>query len=200
MADLQPLIRQAAPVLVAGCAIVVLLAVLVNFVLAPPASAIRSERRSLVATGTMMGFFGIFYVLLRLQVGVVRLPPPAAHALLDVGLVLVLLGTGVQVSGRIALGRQWGNHVIVYQDHALVSTGLFRWIRHPLYASLVWMACGAALVFANAAALAATLGIFLPAMVHRARQEEAALMSHFPGYADYRRRTGMLVPWPWPRK
>lgn len=200
MGDLQTLLRHAAPVLVAGCAVVVLLAVLVNVVLAPPSSTIRSEHRSPVATGTMLGFFGILHVLLRLQLGVVRLPALAAHALLDIGLVLVLLGTGVQVMGRIALGRQWGDHVIVYQDHALVSTGMFRWVRHPLYASLVWMACGAALVFANAAALAATLGIFLPAMVYRARQEEAVLMSLFPAYADYRRRTGMLVPWPWPRR
>ena len=42
--------------------------------------------------------------------------------------------------------------------------------------------------------LLAALGVFLPAMAYRARQEETALAAEFPAYAEYRRRTGMFFP------
>lgn len=193
---LQGLLRAAAPGAVALCTAAALLAVAANFLLARPPSTIRSEQKSVVATGSMLAYFAVLYGVLRFHVGEVRLPAGLAEVLLDAGLGLLLLGTAVNVGGRFALGGQWGNHVVLYQDHALVTTGVFRWVRHPLYASLLWMACGAALIFANAAALAATLGLFLPAMIYRARQEEAALLTLFPGYAEYRRKTGMLLPWP----
>jgi protein-S-isoprenylcysteine O-methyltransferase Ste14 len=85
----------------------------------------------------------------------------------------------------------------------LVTHGVYRWLRHPLYASLVWMFTGAALLFLNPLALAANLGVFLPAMIYRGHQEEVALTGEFPAYAEYRRHTGMLVPKlspPWNRK
>ena len=197
---LQALVTQAAPAVVALCTAVALLAVAANFLLAPPPSTIQAEKKSVVATGTMLAYFGVLYLLLRFQLGVVLLPATLAKVVLDLGLALILVGTVVNVLGRIALGGRWGNHVVLYQDHALVRTGMFRWVRHPLYASLIWMACGGSLVFSNLAALGATLCVFLPAMIYRARQEEAALITLFPGYAEYRRTTGMLVPRPWPPK
>ncbi len=196
--SLQALIRQVAPAIVAICTGAALLAVAANFVFAPPPSTIQSEKKSAVATGTMLVYFVVLYLLLRFHIGEIRLPARTSNVLLDFGLALLLVGTVVNILGRVALGGQWGNHVVLYKDHALVSSGMFRWVRHPLYASLIWMASGASLVFSNVAALGATLCIFVPAMIYRARQEEAALIILFPGYADYRRKTGMLVPWPWP--
>lgn len=197
---LQDMVRQAAPAVVALCTAAALLAVAANFLFAPPSSSIQTEKKSVVATGTMLVYFMVLYLLLRFHVGAVLLPERIANVLLDLGLALILVGTVVNVMGRVALGGQWGNHVVLYKEHAMVSTGMFRWVRHPLYASLIWMACGASLIFSNIAALAATLCVFLPAMIYRARQEEVALITLFPGYAEYRRKTGMLVPWPWPHK
>lgn len=197
---LQAMVRHAAPAIVALCTGAALLAVAANFLFAPPPTSIQTEKKSFVATGTMLVYFMVLYLLLRFHVGAILLPERIANVLLDLGLALLLLGTVVNVMGRVALGGQWGNHVVLYKEHAMVSTGMFRWVRHPLYASLIWMACGASLIFSNMAALVATVCIFLPAMIYRARQEEAALITLFPGYAEYRRKTGMLVPWPWPHK
>ena len=195
---LQATIRHAAPAVVALCTAAALLAVAVSFLFAPPPSTIRAEKKSVVATGTMLGYFVVLYLLLRFQVGVIALPAGLAVVLLDLGLALMLAGTVVNVLGRVTLGGQWGNHVVLYQNHAMVNSGVFRWVRHPLYGSLIWMACGAACIFSNLAALVATLCVFVPAMIYRARQEEAALITLFPGYAEYRRKTGMLVPRLWP--
>jgi len=179
--------------IVAFSATLALAAVFTNFLLAKDRSAMRSEQRSPVATGTMLGFFALLYLILRLRVTERPVPPWVLIA----GLVLLVAGTAVNLLGRLNLGGNWGDQVVVYHDHTLVARGAYRWVRHPLYASLVWMGVGAALVFGNPLALAAVLGLFLPAMRFRARQEETVLTQRFPGYAQYQRSTGMFLPKPW---
>ena len=186
------------------CAFATLTAVLVNFLVAQRTSAVKRERRSVVATGTMLGFFAVFAGLIRFRIGAVEVLPPAAwRAAATAGLALMVSGATVNILGRLALGANWGDHIRIYRNHGLVTRGAYRLVRHPLYASLIWMACGASLVFENPLALLAALGVFLPAMAYRARLEETALAAEFPAYAEYRRRTGMFFPklsHPWNRK
>lgn len=111
------MVSQTAPAVVAMCTAVALLAVAANFLLAPPPSTIKAEKKSIVATGTMLAYFVVLYLLLRFQVGGVLLPAIMANVLLDLGLALILVGTVVNVLGRVALGGRWGNHVILYKDH-----------------------------------------------------------------------------------
>ena len=170
-----------------------LAAVFLNFQLNPKSRAVRAKRKSVVETGSMLAFFVGFYLLVRFRVGM-RVIPGAYLPLAVAGLVLVVIGAAVNIMGRLALGRNWGNQVIIYEDHSLVTGGIYRLVRHPLYASLVWMFTGAALVFQNWAALLAALFVFLPGMFYRATQEEKTLKAQFPEYENYRQRTGMLFP------
>jgi protein-S-isoprenylcysteine O-methyltransferase Ste14 len=182
-----------ASLIVTLCAVSVLTAVFVNFQLARESRAVRAKRKSVVETGSMLGFLAGFYLLVRLRVGVHEIPglyKPLAIA----GLLLVVLGAVVNIMGRFALGRNWGNQVVIYEDHSLVTGGVYRIVRHPLYASLVWMFLGASLVYQNWAALLATALVFIPGMFHRAKQEETALVGRFPDYERYRNTTGMLFP------
>ena len=76
----------------------------------------------------------------------------------------------------------------------LITIGAFRYIRHPLYSSLLFLAWG---VFFKVPALwglllAAAATIFL---VATARIEEQENIRYFgPGYQEYMRRTKMFVP------
>jgi protein-S-isoprenylcysteine O-methyltransferase Ste14 len=189
----NPSLAAVARFAVAFATALALAAVLLNFLLARGRDRIKSERRSPVATATMLGFFAGLYLILRFHLGEVPVPAGVVGA----GLALLGAGTLFNLMGRFNLGGNWGDHVVIYQDHTFVARGAYRWVRHPLYASLIWMASGASLILGNPVALAAVLGIFLPAMVYRARQEEAALIETFPGYAAYRRVTGMFLPTPW---
>jgi protein-S-isoprenylcysteine O-methyltransferase Ste14 len=186
------------------CAFTTLTAVLLNFLLAQRVTAVKRERRSVVATASMLGFFGGFFCLLRFGIGAVgNLPLAVTRPAAVLGLTLIVAGTIMNLLGRIALGTNWGDHIRIYRNHGLVTGGVYRRLRHPLYASLLWMFSGAALLFLNPLALAANLGVFLPAMLYRARQEENALAAEFPPYAEYRRRTGMFLPrlpFSWNRK
>jgi protein-S-isoprenylcysteine O-methyltransferase Ste14 len=182
-----------ARLLVTVCTVLVLMAVFTNFWLARESHEIQSRRSSIVATGSMLLFLLGFYLLIRLQIGAYKISAiyyPAAIF----GLVLLLLGTTVNITGRFALGRNWGNQVIIYEDHRLVTNGIYRIVRHPLYAGLIWMFTGASLVFQNWAALLATIFVFLPGMYYRAKLEENALAAQFPDYEEYRNRTGMFFP------
>lgn len=179
--------------IVTFCTVLVLTAVFLNFALARDGHAAQRRRKSIVATGSMLAFFVGFYWLIRLRIGTSEIPGiryPAAF----IGLSLLLMGTLVNVTGRVALGRNWGNQIIIYQDHKLVTRGVYRIVRHPLYAGLIWMFTGAALIFQNWAALASVIFIFYPAMYYRAKLEENALVARFPDYVDYRNRTGMFFP------
>jgi protein-S-isoprenylcysteine O-methyltransferase Ste14 len=182
-----------ARLLVTLCTALVLTAVFINFMLAKESHAVHSRRKSAIATGSMLAFFVGIYLLIRFRVGVCEIPAiyyPAAIF----GLMLLFLGTAINIMGRFALGRNWGNQVIIYEDHKLVTGGVYRVVRHPLYAGLIWMFIGAALVFQNWTALAATVFVFLPAMFYRAKLEEKILAAQFPTYSDYRNQTGMFFP------
>jgi protein-S-isoprenylcysteine O-methyltransferase Ste14 len=79
------------------------------------------------------------------------------------------------------------------QDSALVETGIYGVIRHPLYLAVFTTGLGWAVATASApAALAAALlGLWLDA---KARREEHWLTDAFPGYAAYRGRTHRFIP------
>lgn len=75
----------------------------------------------------------------------------------------------------------------------LVEIGLYRWIRHPIYLGVILTALGAALVHGHwlGILLAVVLWLFF---TYKSGFEERWLMRVYPGYADYRRRTGRFVP------
>lgn len=194
--DLPGWVRTVAAVVTASAAAVVVAAVAFNFFEAGRARRTPEHReRSAVATGTMTAFFLALWALLRTGVGAVPVHSPVLSALLGLlGALIVVAGAAVNVAGRFRLGGGWANHVTVYVDHRLVTDGVFGLVRHPLYGSLVWMALGASVEFANPLAALAVALVFLPMMVFRARQEERALAARFPEYAGYGQRVGMLFP------
>ena len=175
------------------CTFAALTAVAINFQLAKADHSIHAKKRSVVETGSMLGFLLGFYLLVRFHIGAHTIKSVYAPSLV-IGMGLLIAGTIVNIMGRLALGNNWGNQVIIYQDHTMITGGAYRLVRHPLYASLIWMFIGAALVFQNWAALLATLAVFVPAMYYRGHQEETALLKQFPAYAEYQRKTGMLLP------
>lgn len=191
------MVPPAANAVVRLSAAAVVCAVLANFAAARQERAVRAERRSPVATASMSAFFLLLWALIHWHLGEVRPLPAAARA---AGLALVAGGALVNLWGRLALARNWSNQVRIYADHALVRSGPFAFVRHPLYASLMAMGAGAALVYANPAVLLAVLVVFIPAMRWRAGLEERALAARFPDYARYQEATGMFLPRVRPRR
>lgn len=182
-------------VVIGLCVLAVFTAVLIDFAEYHGRPRAKTVRRSIVDTASMTAFFIGLYALIRLRIMELHIPWPAARITMVVaGLVVIVLGCWVNIAGRLRLGRNWANQVTIYDDQKLVTAGVYGFVRHPLYASLVWMFYGACLVYANLSAVLATTLVFVPFMYYRAGQEEALLEKEFPGYPAYRSRVGMFFP------
>jgi protein-S-isoprenylcysteine O-methyltransferase Ste14 len=77
----------------------------------------------------------------------------------------------------------------------LVTSGIYRLIRHPLYASLLLLAWGVACKQPNGLSLAlgglASLALWLTA-----KRDEAECLQQFgEAYRDYMQRSKMFIPW-----
>ena len=83
------------------------------------------------------------------------------------------------------------------RTETLVKTGIFRYIRHPMYSSLLFLSWGALLKSVTVVTLLLTVAATL-ALVVTARFEEAENLARFgEQYRNYMRRTRLFVPFLW---
>jgi len=177
------------------CIFAVIAAVTADFAFFQENNRPKKEKKSPVATFTMFCFSFLFYSIEKNGWGAVLIDGHNIRAvMIVVGMVLMITGAIVNISGRFKLGRNWSDNIKIYLGHTLVSEGVYGLVRHPLYASLIWMFYGSALIYSNWMAFLANTLIFLPAMHFRAKQEEKMLVQEFSAYKDYQRRVGMFFP------
>jgi len=94
-----------------------------------------------------------------------------------------------------SLGRNVSETVLTKRDHALVTTGPYRWIRHPLYLTGVMVFASIGLMAANWFVLMMALLTLFGVLVIVIPREESALVEKFGDtYTAYRARTGRLLP------
>ena len=110
------------------------------------------------------------------------------------GVVILAVGGVLRIWPMFVLGRRFSGLVAIQPGHELVTSGPYRWVRHPSYLGQMVAMVGWALVFRSSVGVIATaLGFFL--LRDRMDDEEALLASEFgPAYEDYRGRTSRLVP------
>jgi protein-S-isoprenylcysteine O-methyltransferase len=125
-----------------------------------------------------------------------RLPHPQMFYV--AGLILLVLGLIVRGLAIIHLGRFFTVDVAIAHDHQLITTGPYRFIRHPSYTGTLLVFLGFGLCMLNIFSLAA---VFIPisiAFLWRMRVEEAALREAFGDrYLTYASRTRRLIPLVW---
>lgn len=93
------------------------------------------------------------------------------------------------------LGRNWSATLKIRTEHSLVTKGVYRHIRHPMYAAHLLWAIAQALLLSNWLAGWALLVTFVPVYLVRAPKEEQMMLEHFgEEYREYMSRTGGLIP------
>ena len=95
-----------------------------------------------------------------------------------------------------ALGRNWSLSLEVREDHKLVTDGIYRHVRHPMYTAFWLWAVAQALLLPNWIAGLAGLVGFGTLYVLRVGQEERLMLDTFgDAYRAYMARTARLIPW-----
>lgn len=170
-------------------------AILIDFVLYDSRKEVKAKKRSIVATSTMILFYIGYMQMVRFHI--LQLDPLLPKWASMIGIVMIYLGSATNIIGRLTLKANWSDHIKIYNDHTLITHGIFRYVRHPLYASLFVMLFGGALVFSNIACVLLTAFVFIPFMTYRAKQEEKMLIEAFSEYRAYKSKTGMFFPKFW---
>jgi protein-S-isoprenylcysteine O-methyltransferase Ste14 len=109
----------------------------------------------------------------------------------------MLYGFGVWLFFRAHadLGKYWSPGLEIKPDHQLVTTGVFKWVRHPMYAAFVAIAIAQVFMLQNWIVGPAFLILAIPFYLHRVKREESQLIRHFgDAYRVYMEETNALFP------
>ena len=113
-----------------------------------------------------------------------------------IGLILFVLGLIVRWVAIIHLGRFFTVNVAIAEDHQLITTGPYRYVRHPSYTGTLLIFLGFGLCTLNLFSLAAIVLPITAAFLWRMHIEETALREAFgERYREYTVATARIVPW-----
>lgn len=109
------------------------------------------------------------------------------------GLALAALAAVFLLGGIISLGRNLTALPRPIDNGELVESGLYRVVRHPIYAGVILGALAWALVCGSLIGVGLSVGVFVFFDL-KSRREEAWLLERYAGYALYRQRVKKLLP------
>ncbi len=96
------------------------------------------------------------------------------------------------------LGRNFSATLRITGQHSLITSGVYRRIRHPMYTAHLLWAFAQGLLLSNWLAGWAFLVLSVPLYLVRIPREEKMMLEHFgEEYREYKNRTGRLIPWMW---
>ena len=109
-------------------------------------------------------------------------------------ILVTSLGGIFAIWARYTLGREWSGNITTKVNHELIRSGLYAFIRHPIYTGILLAAAGTVLFVGEWRGILAFL-FFVATFVHKANKEEILMTREFGDrYEKYRQETGFLIP------
>lgn len=114
------------------------------------------------------------------------------------GALCFVLGLWIFHRSHKDLGKNWSISLETREDHELISEGVYRHIRHPMYLALLLYSMGQALALPNWVAGPSYGAAFLLLFALRVGPEERMMIDEFgDAYEEYKERTHRLIPGVW---
>ncbi len=110
---------------------------------------------------------------------------------------VVTLAAGITLLGlaHYHLGKSFNSLVVSKEDHQLVTTGPYRWIRHPIYTAYLMNYVAGGLLASNLVLTFVPVVFFGLMIINRIPREEAVMREEFgQDYINLEKRTGRLLP------
>jgi len=139
------------------------------------------------------GLLGILFLGPTDWWGILSLSQIVSEILKMIALILFPLGVLIAIVAAIQLKRNLTPLPMPVEHGELIQTGLYAYVRHPIYLGVILMALA---WFLHTQAVL-TLVEFIAVMIFfevKSRQEEYWMVQVYPEYAGYQRRTAKLVP------
>jgi protein-S-isoprenylcysteine O-methyltransferase Ste14 len=143
----------------------------------------------LFCANNLAGFWGTAW-------GLVKQPQNLSmfSVLSIIGLALFLIGLSIMIVGQVTLQRNYSGTVAIRVDHQLITHGLYRFTRNPMYLGFIMVAIGLPVYAASLYGFLISL-VLIPIILNRIRLEEKLLTEEFQdAYQKYKETTKKLIP------
>ncbi len=115
-----------------------------------------------------------------------------------VGLVLIWAGLLFRFWAVQTLGSLFSTKLVIQDQHELITTGPYQYVRNPSYSGALVTFAGIGLGIGNWLSLVVLLAMALILYVLRIKAEDKLLQDAFgPAYQEYKDRTWALIPYVW---
>ena len=160
---------------------------------------VRSKRGTLEIALLSLAWLSFFIPLIWVAAPILAFADyPLRPAPLFAGVVSLTVGLWLFARSHADLGTNWSITLEVREKHQLVTQGVYRHIRHPMYSALLIYSIGQALVLPNwIAGPSYGVAMVLLVALRLAREERMMLEEFGSDYDGYMRRTKRLVPGVW---
>jgi len=156
----------------------------------------RGERQDGGSIAVLLVCVGVAFVA---AVRIARLPfgalPGPPEAQLACGLVVMWAGLALRAWSIHHLGGLFRAIVVIQPDHRLVTTGPYRYLRHPSYTGALVAALGFGIALGHWTSAVILVGGWAIGIAYRIRVEETVLHGAFgAAYEEYCARTRRVIP------
>ncbi len=118
------------------------------------------------------------------------------HSILSdnpVVIIIQILAFGLMIWARMTFGFKSFHASANAFKEKLVTNGPYKWLRHPIYAAVIYFFLACIISFPNIETIVAVALIVFSTIV-RMLLEEKSLKENFEEYTSYSKRTKRLIP------
>jgi len=110
------------------------------------------------------------------------------------GLALFIIGLTIALIAVFTLKQYYSSFLVIRLEHQLITHGIYRYVRHPVYLGVLMAVFGAP-VYASSPKGLLAMACLIPIFLNRIRMEERLLITEFgDGYRAYQKSTRKLIP------
>ncbi len=145
--------------------------------------------------------FTVLYLFAVLLIPVIRIFGIGNYvniALQTSGIFIQIVGLVVRVWSLQTLGRFYTGQLTITDNHRVITSGPYRYIRHPGYLSVLIQSIGFGLVTGSIVCMGIIILLYFCVYAYRIHVEEKMLIDHFgEEYRMYSKRTSRVIPFIW---
>ncbi len=121
--------------------------------------------------------------------------PFLSNWMIVIGIIVLVFGGILLVLSRLQLGEYGGPRIVIEDKHQLITTGVYQYIRHPMYLGFLLLFFGYSFALGSIVIAIVISLVFFLIFKNRMELEEKILITKFgEEYLEYKERTKKILP------